>query len=274
MFRSRFSTHSTQLPNVLCVGVPKAATTWLYARLNEHPEVFLPNGKELHFFSEHYSVKTSNAIFDHEKTNLFWSFRINLSSRHHWQWYRNQFSDGDGKIKLDITPTYCRASRQRIEAISQFLPDAKIILIIRNPIDRVWSGAGYFMDRYQGKSLSELDVDKELKPWVFDSERLDYGNYIDMITNWDSVYPDEASIKYIFYDDIKNKPREVLEGVCQFIGVNADLLPSSKDDEKKVNSNYSKTAIPTEIKQQLVGIYRSQIDFLESRFDRDLSAWR
>jgi hypothetical protein len=122
------------LPNALCVGVPKAATTWLYARLNLHPEVLLPNGKELHFFNERYDVKASNAVFNHRKAKLLWGYEFNLNRLADWRWYKRQFKGGLDKCKIDITPTYCRVSINRITQIKQWLPDAKILLIIRNPI--------------------------------------------------------------------------------------------------------------------------------------------
>lgn len=261
------------LPQVLCVGVPKAATTWLYARLNLHPQVLLPRGKELHFFYELYSVKTSNPKFDHTKTSLFWHFEFNLKSKTHWRWYARQFAGGENKVRIDITPTYCRVSRGRIATIKKKIPNAKIILIIRNPIDRAWSGACYFMDRFHGKTLDQLDMETELKPWVFESERLDYGNYIDMLKNWDKHYQENQNIKYILYDDIQEKPREILRDVCDFLQIDPNLLPPPKNDKKTVNSSYRKVIIPLCIKQELIDLYRPQVDYLERRFSRDLSQW-
>jgi len=261
------------LPDVLCVGVPKAATTWLYNRLKLHSQVFLPKGKELHFFDESYFVKASNKIFEHEKNKLQWLFKFNMESRLHWKWYASQFKAGDeNKVGIDITPTYCRVSKERIALIKDTLPKTKIILIIRNPIDRAWSGAAYFMDRFYGKSLDQLDI-LTLKNWVFDSERLDYGNYIDMIGSWDMHYKEDEEIRYIFYDDIKDNPRKILEEVCEFIDIDKELLPPSDQDRKTVNSNYKKTTIPDSIKTELQEIYKLQIDYLQKRFGRDLSHW-
>lgn len=261
------------LPSALCVGVPKAATTWLYQRLRSHPEVSLPQGKELHFFDETYAVRTSTPVFDHIKKKRYWRFTFDLSNSRHWQWYAANFRAGTQRICLDITPTYCRVSMSRIALIKARLPGVKIILFIRNPIDRAWSGAGYFLDKDYGRTLTEISSE-ELKDWLFDAERLDYGNYLDMIPAWDAHFTENTTIKYVFYDDIVSRPRDVLIDLCRFLDIDPALLPSALDDSQRINSSYRKFSIPEVVKSQLMEIYRPQIDYLERRFARDLSAWR
>jgi hypothetical protein len=273
LLNARINRRSDNLPDVVCIGVPKAATTWLYVKLLEVDQVFLPKGKELHFFDERYQVNSASTYFSHEKKGLFWRYEFDLASDLDWQWYKNQFQNGENKIKLDITPTYCRVSLARIKQIKAFLPHAKVILIIRNPIDRVWSGASYFLDRLTGKQMDDLDIESELGPWVFDAERLDYSNYEEMIQNWDKVYDDTGQIMYVIYDDIVERPQETLSSICQFIGVDANQCPEIRPDEKRVNSSYKKQCIPNKIHAELVEIFRPQIRFLENRFGRDLSSW-
>ncbi|WP_320041125.1 sulfotransferase [uncultured Desulfobacter sp.] len=261
------------LPDVLCVGVPKAATTWLYFNLNSHPEVILPPKKELHFFSHRYNVKSSNSVFNHKKKNSYWNFQFELTNPVHWRWYKSQFRGGENKVKIDITPTYCRVSKERIRQIKQRLPLTKIILIIRNPIDRAWSGASYFMDQIKGKSMAGLDLKKEILPWVLDAERLDYGNYIDMINTWDAFY-DEEMIKYVFYDDINSDPEGTLNDIAAFIGISKMKGKNKKDPNKRINSDYKKIKMPLAVELKLREIYFPQIAFLENRFKRDLSSWQ
>nr|WP_320193892.1 sulfotransferase [uncultured Desulfobacter sp.] len=275
LLKSRIKRRSQgELPDVLCVGVPKAATTWLYFNLRSYPEVFLPPQKELHFFSHKYYLKSTNSVFDHLKKNSYWHFEFNLGDPVHWRWYKSQFKGGKHKIKIDITPTYCRVSKERIGQIKQQLPHTKIILIIRNPIERAWSGASYFMDRKKGKSMAELNLTQEVLPWVLDAERLDYGNYIDMISNWDAFY-DSKNIKYIFYDDINSDPEGTLHEIAAFmnIGKMTNTGNNRKDPNERINSDYKKINMPQEVKLKLKDIYFPHIEFLERRFSRDLSAW-
>lgn len=266
-----FSKPFAQNPNFICIGAPKAATTWLHNRLNMHPEVFLPKDKELHFFDEPYqsksSVKTKGSVFfgKHKKYDL-----LNES---HWKWYRLQFEKGAGKIKGDITPTYARISSERISKIYSNLPNIKIIYIVRNPIERAWSGASYFLHRWYGKNMQNIGDKGQLLEWVMNEERLDHGLYMEKIMRWGSVYP-KKQIKYIFYDDICVEPDEVLNSICEYINADASLLGDKKEHGKKVNTAYPKHKMPDFIHQALLEYYENEIDALAEYFNRDLSEWK
>ena len=106
-----------QYPDFLCIGAPKSATTWLHERLDKHPDIFLPKGKELHFFDTPYIDRNaSNSLPFGSKG--FGNYRTyDLSSERHWRWYSFQFQQGKRQIKGDITPTYARASAENIASI-------------------------------------------------------------------------------------------------------------------------------------------------------------
>ncbi|OGT83573.1 MAG: hypothetical protein A3H91_02535 [Gammaproteobacteria bacterium RIFCSPLOWO2_02_FULL_61_13] len=98
------------LPDFLCIGAQKAGTTWLYENLRRHPEIFLPHRKELHYFDWGYSR------------------HINI--------YAKNFENVSGKIKGDITPAYAVIAPDRIDIIRAIMPDAKILMLLRNPVGR------------------------------------------------------------------------------------------------------------------------------------------
>lgn len=266
---------SKQYPDFLCIGAPKSATTWLHKRLGMHPDIFLPKCKELHFFDTPYvntNLAGSTSLGSDDKGKLGYYKPYDMASRRHWRWYLFQFQGGRQLVKGDITPTYARASEENIASIAMKIPNIKIIYILRNPIERAWSGASYFMYRWHGKGMSEQMEEGVVKNWVLEPERLDHGFYMEKITAWEK-YIKKENILYLFYDDIKNSPRSVLNEICEFIGVDKNKLPDSSGDSRTVNSGYPKYKISHDVWSELYGIYKDEIRCIEERFGRDLSAW-
>ena len=100
------------LPNFICPGAQKSATTTLYEILKQHPDIYLPYKKELRFFSGDY-----------------WDRGID--------WYEQQYEDYDGeKIVGDISPNYMRKQKIAERIYTTLGPDIKLLFMLRNPADR------------------------------------------------------------------------------------------------------------------------------------------
>ena len=264
-------TISEQRPDFLCIGAPKAATTWLHARLDKHPEVFLPDDKELHFFDTPY--KGPDEAYTQKKVLSYYK-PYDLSSKISWRWYSYQFQKAQGRIKGDITPTYGRASSENISKLVEKIPDIKIIYILRNPVERAWSGASYFMHRWHGSSMDLSSSNAAgIIEWVLEPERLDHGFYTKHIDQWEK-HIDKKNILYVFYDDIQQAPGKVLQNICEFIGIDKNALKDNESNSKVVNSAYPKYKITKDMWCALYDVYRDEIEALEARFERDLSAWK
>jgi hypothetical protein len=107
------------LPDFLGIGVQKGGTTTLQRLLEQHPQVYLPRRKELHYFSLHYGRGEA--------------------------WYRQQFADAEAHhCSGEITPYYAfhPQAPQRIQAL---VPKAKLILLLRDPVDRALSQVAHSM---------------------------------------------------------------------------------------------------------------------------------
>lgn len=100
-------------PHFLGVGTQKGGTTTLYRLLKSHPEIYLPENKEIHFFTKYYERGES--------------------------WYRKQFCDSPaGSLRGEITPYYL-FHKAVPERIYRCRSDMKIIALVRNPVDRTLS---------------------------------------------------------------------------------------------------------------------------------------
>src|SRR5262245_35892061 len=109
------------LPNFLGLGGQRCGSTWLYDLLRSHPQIYIPYLKEIHFFKD--------------KTN----YRRGL------KWYEKFFPDEATASRYraigEITPNYldCSDCPERIAQIPSII---KFIVILRNPVDRVYSHYG------------------------------------------------------------------------------------------------------------------------------------
>ena len=127
---------SDRLPRFLGLGVQKGGTTSLQRLLEQHPNVFLPRAKELHYFSLHYAKGEA--------------------------WYRTHFDEAGAKqLCGEITPYYVFHPEAH-KRISQLLPQAKLIVLLRDPIDRALSQ--YFHSKRLG--LEPLELEKALNAEV------------------------------------------------------------------------------------------------------------
>src|SRR5438045_1184872 len=131
-----------KLPNFFIVGAPKAGTTSLYHYLKNHPEVFMSPIKEPNYFSYEETVK-QNLYHKEKGVGTF-------------EEYAELFVSANGHHKAvgEASVSYLFYSSVP-EKIKELIPDAKIIMSLRNPVERGTSH--YFMEHKLGYVSESLD---------------------------------------------------------------------------------------------------------------------
>lgn len=243
------------MPDFLGIGAPRAASTWLHSRLSEHPEIYLPHRKELHFF-------------DAEEISGKYSFEA--LSKADRRVYATYFQRGMGLTRGEITPAYSCLPSSRVAQIARFLPDVRVVYILRNPIDRAWSGIRRRCWYGKGKKADQLPASELMKIASTDS-LLIRGDYRRNIGVWENEIPSDR-IHYIFYDDISEDGTRELKKLCRFLKVSADHLPKKTAIDRVVNEAPTST-IPEEVTQHLRNYYSKDKSYLETKFNRDLGDW-
>jgi hypothetical protein len=241
------STARLTLPDFLGLGAQKAGSTWLWANLRCHPSVFLSAKKELHYFNQH--------------------FYKSLSS------YAAHFCDGEARVKGEITPAYGILPPRTIRFLRQIMPNVKLLLVLRNPIDRAWSRAKMYL-REPGQSRIEFTkyTNHEIHRALAHSSSRARGDYLTIIDNWLRFFPRQQL--YIgYYDDLAQDPKEFLEGIFDFLGVpsNVDwnLFPFARNPNPT-----PPIPIPHEYRQLLTKLYADQIEALYQRLGEKVRGWR
>jgi hypothetical protein len=271
------------LPNFLCIGTQKAGTSWLYEQLRQHPNIWMPPIKELHYFDHIYCESSSkwskwhikqNAkrIIKHElnssKTTYFEYIRYlaSLASEPMLTeaWYEKAFDRPAAKNKVvgDITPEYCQIGDEGIAYLKSLLTDVKILWIIRDPYERALSQLRMNAER---KSIHE---DAPINTWMElarSPEILNRGNYLDYIPRWEAQFS-RNNLRYIPFKHIAEQASHILQNVEDFIGVhNWDGYTAP---EKKIHATHPFN-LPEETKAYLQEQCQPQYDFLKRHFDAD-----
>ena len=218
-----------QKPNLFLVGQPKSGTTALHNYLEQHPDIYMSNPKEPRFFCKDLHLE-SYAF--HKKKLPYFSF---------WeeQDYLQLFSNsGDAKIVGESSPHYLY-SKVAAEEIYKFNPHANIIMILRNPVDFIYSvHSQLILSGFENVNDLKiaLSLEKERKKGkhipsrvycpsgLFYSERIKYyqqvRRYYDVFNN--------SNIKVIIFEDFRVNNYKVYRDTLKFLGVDHTFVPETK----------------------------------------------
>jgi hypothetical protein len=258
------STVGLNLPDFLVIGPTKTGTTWLYENLRCHPEVYMSEKKEIHYFDHHFHKSL--------------------------RWYSDNFKKGNNKIKGEITPAYYSLSSTRINFIKTIIPDVRLILMLRNPIDRGWSHAvmNFTSKNKNIEEAAESEVFEEFKKQPFFTA----GGYSGILDTWYSYFP-RKQLYIGLYEDINSRPQKILGEIFSHIGVsttvNWSIFPYDKVIIPPVGKKYenhnksrgvavkgyknTKFSMPDHYRDHLKDIYRKDIESLQKNFGCEIVDW-
>jgi hypothetical protein len=190
-------------PTFLGIGAQKAGTTWLYGMLRRHPDIGMPEQKELHFWDRH---EPEPAAVDR---------------------YRDSFAGLRGRARGEITPSYAILPIERIAAVHRHLPELRFLFVMRNPIERAWSQARMELARalHRGEAIPERAWSQWLMAQLGSAGSLQRGDYAACLRNWFKHYPRDRFLVTV-HEENHWSPREFLADCARHLGVDADFYAS------------------------------------------------
>ena len=187
------------------VGAPKAGTTSLFHYLNTHPEIKMSSAKEPNYFSD-------KELFD--QGLYYGTSRIDTLQK-----YNSLFS-GRKKEKLmgesSVSYLYYSEVPKRIKVYNT---DSKIIVMLRNPVDRAFSH--YLMDYRLGLTSESFESEFNIKIGLKFQQYFLLGNYSSQVKRYIDVFGRE-NIHFIWYSDFKKNTSLELEKVFDFLSLNTN----------------------------------------------------
>jgi len=269
------------LPNFLVIGAPRSGTSWIHQNLRQHPQVFIPKTKELHYFDRHYERSI--------------------------EYYESLFMDWAGQEAVgELTPGYLSGvyspNRNIPELIRRHLPNVKLIAVLRNPVERAYSHYWHNVSQ-DARNLGLSFEDKlQQRPQI-----LQEGFYFEHLARYLSLFP-RRQMLILLYDDLTEDPFSFLRQIYEFLGVD----PHFRSGVESLNRNaaqgkghlarsrlllhigraFAKTGfiraserlrransvgplppMKPETRQKLVELYRPKNAQLSAMIGRDLSLW-
>lgn len=209
------------MPNFLIIGAMKAGTTALYSYLEQHPEVYMSPVKEPNFFSFEGERLDFRAPQDQEG--------INRTSVTDIEDYRALFRGARGKVAIGEASHWYLYHPRAPERIKRHIPHAKLIAILRNPVDRAYSQFLHFVRDGQepltdfAQALRE-EESRVRDHWAF-GRYASRGFYYPQIRRYYDLF-DRGQIKVYLYEDLRTDALALLQDVFRFLEVDPAFVPA------------------------------------------------
>lgn len=186
------------LPDFIGIGAAKSGTTWLARNLGKHPEVYVPTRKEINAFAYH----------DFDSTCI--------------KNYKKHFhSSSDFKVQGEFSTIYLQSKCAPLR-IHELLPDIKLIVNLRNPVEQIYSHywhlrrQNFHQDKLDSRSVSIEQAMAEYPELLTEPAR-----YFKHLSRWRKYFSDQQFL-VIFFDDIVRSPELVLKNAWSFLGIECD----------------------------------------------------
>ncbi|MCP4758301.1 MAG: sulfotransferase domain-containing protein [Planctomycetes bacterium] len=215
---AKYDQSPSAFPDFYVVGAGRAGTTSVHHYLSQHPKIFVPESKSSSFF---YASDLSGSPLIKEGASIPEWFVQDEKN------YINLYSSAPtNSIRGDVSPVYL-ASTRVASRISATRPDAKIVVFLRNPVDRVYSRfTGRRRDGLEKIPTFEELVEREINTdLVRDDAHASYlasGMIAHQLRTYFDAFPRE-NIQIHFYEDFASDTQGIMASTCKFLGVDDEF---------------------------------------------------
>ncbi|MFO1429202.1 MAG: sulfotransferase domain-containing protein [Candidatus Competibacteraceae bacterium] len=296
------SSNFIKRPDFFIVGAPKCGTTALYEYLRQHPDIFMPELKEPHYFSSDLHPLYRTTGLDN---------------------YLALFKEAQAHQQSGEASSSYLYSKIAASAIEAFNPLARIIILLRNPVDAIYSSHSYNL--FSGneaiqdlETALELEEDRKQGRQIPESCRYietlfyrDRYRYVSQVQRYFDLFG-RSQVWVIIYDDLRNRLPQVYADTLRFLGVDAGFKPtlSVVNPNKQVRglrlhhlvlrlsqlkawlwlrrwipfdvwqlylklniTERPRPAMPSELRRRLIAEFAPEVARLSQLIERDLGAW-
>jgi len=256
LFSNRLTNYIRALPNFLIIGVPRGGTTSLFNYLIQHPLINPPLWKEIDFFGTNFNKGI--------------------------QWYKSFFPlRKKGYLTGEASPIYLYHPLAP-KRIFEIIPEVKIIVLLRNPVDRTFSHYWQsvrkkresltFEEAIQKQMTEKLLSDHEsLCTEIFhrDNDRvlnqyISGSIYLERIKRFFKIFPKE-NILILASEELYNKPQTVCDNLAEFLNIPKWNLRKFK----KYNFHSEQPQMDNHIRKQLADYFKPHNKKLYNYLNRD-----
>lgn len=270
------------LPNFFLVGAAKSGTTTLSEALRAHPDVYLPPVKEPHFYAYLADPSTASHLYPGE-----------AAARGS---YRALYEGVNGERAVGDASTTNLAVPGAAQTIARDLPEARIVAVLRHPVDRAFSHYCHFVSA-GGEDLSDFaqavaaEPSRQRAGLPFTYQYLGWGRYSAQLRPYFELFGRERVLVHL-YDDLCRDGGGVLRATFRHLGVDSDgplpplgrynELPARPATRARLSRRRRRPApspplrptLDPALRAELTASFEDEIRALEDLLVRDLSGWR
>jgi hypothetical protein len=213
------------LPNFLVLGTAKAGTDSLYNYLNQHPQIYLSPQKELNFFAHEGRVCPFRGPGDAD------AMPLNMVTT--FGEFHAQFAGVDGQRAVGEVATHYLYYPEAPERIERYLPDVRMLAILRNPVDRAFSAFSSLVrdcrettpDFSEALAQEDARIEQDWEPlWHYRA----MGFYDQQVQRYLRRF-DRDRLRFILYDDFVRNPERTVQEIFRFLDVDPQFCPDMSE---------------------------------------------
>lgn len=243
----------SRFPDFMIVGPQRTGTTWLYENLRTHPQVLFAEPKETFFFSS--LGPGGNGRFGSNDLGR----------------YLSMFPDPPGPrvigdppiVRGEATASYAHLAPEIIAEIAQLNPRLRVLLMIRNPVERTWSHAKKDLAQRGGRSIADVG-DGELEAFFVRPGQRIRANYPTLYARWCDAFGEDR-VLWRAFDEIRTRPRRLLLDVMSFLTVDDDSRHLTDRVTERINSS-DPVEIPTRHRRRLERLFAGELRRISDTF--------
>lgn len=202
-----FGMTTFRLPNFIICGAQKSGTTSLFHYLSKHPKVFLPQIKELKYFSDFYDKGTP--------------------------WYAEFFAGAQADQLIgEVSPQYMLHADVVAKRMYELIPAAKLVFVLRNPVERAYSMYNFDIQRGKYNDIWNKSFEQILAE-TRGHEYLKNGEYSRQIAHFLQYYSKE-SIQLLIFEDLIEDPARELQKLYRFLQVPSNVADLPVENKTRV----------------------------------------
>ena len=271
-------------PNFFIVGAPKAGTTSLYHYLDQHPEIYMSPIKEPNYFASeiragNFADELQERIRrDFDELQKYLAGPL-LEKRFgalglEWDDYLKLFGSVRDEKAIGEASVCYLWSESAARNISEKIPDAKILMILRDPAERAFSQYMQWVTKGVIHCSFREQVEKSLAKGSgkFELMRpfLEMGEYHVQVKRFLDLFPRE-NVQILFYEDYRHDPAGMIEDVLRFLNVDRVFRPDMS--RRHLTGRVPAAMMDAGDRAYLARYYREDVEQLAALLDRDLSHW-
>lgn len=211
------------LPNFLIIGAAKSGTSSLWSYLRQHPQIYLPTKKEPNFFAfEGHELDFKGPGDAATIYNRIYKYSVTDRNSYLalFDGVTTETAIGEASVRYLYYP-------QSVENIAQNLPGVKMIVILRNPIERLYSH--YCMNAWtfglEPLTLQQAlaaEPERRQQHWGWDWHYVGIGMYYQQLKRYYQRF-EPHQIRVFLYEDFLHSPLKILQEIYAYLGVDADF---------------------------------------------------